>query len=153
MIRVSTFLVFCFLSIANLSAQIVEKPFFQVFDINDDVKSIKIETADSFKIRKWNGVQLMVDMSIRLDGGSMDLLGVVIFDNRYAYELDNQGSALTVRAKMMHRELSKIKYLGNYCTEKITMTLYVPDGFEIRSPTEFVRKEDVIIASEKHEDE
>jgi hypothetical protein len=153
MIRVFTCFVFCFLSIATLSAQIVEKPFFQVFDINDDVKSIKIETADSFKIRKWNGVQLMVDMSIRLDGGSMDLLGVVIFDNRYAYELDNQGGALTVRAKMMHRESAKIKYLGNYCTEKITMTLYVPDGFEVRSPTEFVRKEDVIIASEKHEDE
>ncbi len=147
--RFFTLLILFFFSILTVSAQ-VEKPYFQVFDISDETKSIKIETADSFKIRKWNGVQLMVDMSIRLDGGSMDLLGMVIFDNRYAYESDNQGNNLTIRAKMMRRDITKLKYLGNLCTEKVTMTLFVPDGFEMRSPTEFVRKEDVIIASDKH---
>ncbi|MDZ7877575.1 MAG: hypothetical protein U5L45_07890 [Saprospiraceae bacterium] len=134
---------------ASVSAQ-VEKPYFQVFDISEDVKSIKIETADSFKVRKWNGVQLMVDMSIRLEGGTMDLLSVVIFDNRYAYESANQGSLLLIRPKMTHRENAKIKYMGTVCAEKIVMTVYIPDGFEMRSPTEFVKKEDVIIAAEKN---
>ncbi len=150
MTRVLTLLVFGFLSLAQLSAQVVEKPYFQVFDINDDVKNIKVETADSFTIRKWNGVQLMVDMSIRLEGGSMDLLGVVIFDNRYAYDIDNQGAMLIVRPKIAHRESNRIKYKGSYCTEKITMTIYVPDGFEVHNGNEFIRKEDVIIASDKH---
>lgn len=138
-----------FATFASVSAQ-VEKPYFQVFDINEDIKSIKIETADSFQVRKWNGVQLMVDMSIRLEGGTMDLLGVVIFDNRYAYETKNQGTRLVVNPKMARRDNAKIKYMGTVCTEKITMTIYVPDGFEMRSPTEFVRKEDVLIAAEKN---
>jgi hypothetical protein len=140
---------FFFSGIASISAQ-VEKPYFQVFDISDETKSIKIETVDSFKVRKWNGVQLMVDMSIRLDGGSMDLLGMVIFDNRYAYEQEIQGSNLVIRAKMPRRDISKLKYLGNTCVEKIIMTIYIPDGFEMHSPTEFIRREDVIIASDKH---
>jgi hypothetical protein len=147
--RLFTLFFLLFSSFASVSAQ-VEKPYFQVFDINEDVKSIKIETADSFQVRKWNGVQLMVDMSIRLDGGTMDLLGVVIFDNRYAYETNNQGSHLVISPKMMRRDLSKIKYMGAVCTEKITMTIYMPDGFEMRSPNEFARKEDVLIAAEKN---
>ena len=147
--RLFTLCFLLFSSIASVSAQ-VEKPYFQVFDIADDVKSIKIETADSFQVRKWNGVQLMVDMSIRLDGGSMDLLGVVIFDNRYAYNADNQGNLLLIRPKMPRRDNAKIKYMGTTCTEKITMTIYIPDGFDMRSPTEFARKEDVLIASEKN---
>ena len=149
MTRLFTLCFLLFASSASVSAQ-VEKPYFQVFDINEDIKSIKIETADSFQVRKWNGVQLMVDMSIRLNGGTMDLLGVVIFDNRYAYETKNQGTRLVVNPKMARRENAKIKYMGNVCTEKITMTIYVPDGFEMRSPTEFVRKEDVLIAAEKN---
>jgi hypothetical protein len=147
--RLFTLFILLFSSIAVVSAQ-VEKPYFQVFDIADEVKSIKIETADSFQVRKWNGVQLMVDMSIRLEGGTMDLLGVVIFDNRYAYEMNNQGNLLLIRPKMTRRDNAKIKYMGTTCTEKITMTVYIPDGFEMRSPTEFARKEDVLIASEKN---
>jgi hypothetical protein len=147
--RFYTLLILFFLSFASLSAQ-VEKPYFQVFDIDTETKSIKIETVDSFKVRKWNGVQLMIDMSIRLDGGTMDLLGMVIFDNRYAYEYEKQGGTLVIRAKMPRRDITKLKYLGTTCTEKIIMTIYMPDGFEMRSPTEFIRKEDVLIAAEKH---
>lgn len=147
--RFFTLLILIFSSSATLLAQI-EKPYFQVFDISDDTKSIKIETSDSFKVRKWNGIQLMVDMTIQLDGGSMELLGMVIYDNRYSYRADYQANNLTVRAKIMRRDLTKLKYLGNICTEKVTTILYVPDGFEMRSPTEFVRKEETIIAAEKH---
>lgn len=147
--RLFTLFILFLSNIAAVSAQ-VEKPYFQVFDIADDVKSIKIETADSFQVRKWNGVQLMVDMSIRLEGGTMDLLGVVIFDNRYAYDANNQGANLLIRPKMPRRDNAKIKYMGTTCTEKITMTVYIPDGFDMRSPTEFARKEDVLIASDKN---
>jgi hypothetical protein len=149
--RFFTLFIFFLSSIVAVSAQ-VEKPYFQVFDISDDTKSIKIETNDTFKVRKWNGVQLMVDMSIRLDGGNMDLLSAIIFDNRYAYESDKQGANLLVRAKMNRRDLTKIKYQGSVCNEKITMTIYLPDGFEMRSLNEFVRKEDTVIAAEKNED-
>jgi hypothetical protein len=143
--RLFTLFFLLFASTASVLAQ-VEKPYFQVFDVNEDIKSIKIETTDSFQVRKWNGVQLMVDMSIRLDGGTMDLLGVVIFDNRYAYETNNKGTHLVISPKMMRRENVKIKYMGTVCTEKITMTIYLPDGFEMRSPTEFARKEEVLIS-------
>jgi hypothetical protein len=145
------FFALCFLlfsGIASVSAQ-VEKPYFQVFDISDETKIIKIETRDSFRVRKWNGVQLMVDMSIHLDGGSMDLLSMVIFDNRYAYEVDKQAENVLIRAKLARRDLAKLKYMGNFCVEKVTTTIYVPDGFEVRGNNEFVRKEDVLIVSDK----
>ena len=129
----------------------VEKPYFQIFDIPDDTKIIRIETNDSFKIRKWNGTQLMLDMSIRLDGATMDLLAVVIFDNRYAYETSKQGSNILVKAKILRKDLSKLKHSGNVCVEKITTTIYMPDTFELNNNKEFVRKEDMLIASDKRE--
>ena len=126
-----------------------EKPFFQIFDVGDDTKNIVIETNDSFKIRKWSGTQLMIDISIRLEGGSMDLLGLVIFDNRYAYDLEKKDEKMAVRAKIMRRDLAKLKYLGNFCVEKVTTTIYLPDGFEMRGTNEFARKDGVFIASDR----
>lgn len=137
-----------FSAVTALSAQ-PEKPFFQIFDIGDDTKSIIIETNDTFKVRKWSGTQLMIDMSIRLEGGSMALLGLVIFDNRYAYDLDKKDGKMVVRAKMMQRNLAKLKYLGNFCNEKVTTTIYLPDGFERRGHNEFARKDSIFIASDK----
>ena len=137
-----------FSTITVASAQ-PEKPFFQIFDVGDDTKSITIETSDSFKIRKWSGTQLMIDMSIRLGGGSMDLLGLIIFDNRYAYDLEKKDGKMVVRAKIMRRDLAKLKYLGNFCTEKVTTTIYLPDGFEMRGTNEFARKDGVFIASDR----
>jgi hypothetical protein len=142
-------LLFAFLGTTTAVSAQVEKPYFQIFDIADDTKSIKIETNDSIKIRKWNGTQLMFDMSIRLDGGTMDLLAVIIFDNRYAYEASKQGNNMLVKAKLLRRDMSKLKHAGNFCVEKVTTTLYVPDTFEQKNDREFIRKEDVIIASDK----
>jgi hypothetical protein len=143
---ISTILFFS--SFVCLSAQI-EKPYFQVFDIGDDIKSIKIETIDSFTVRKWNGVQLMLDMAIHLEGGTMDLLGMAIFDNRYAFEVEKQGNNALFRSKLTRRDITKLKYQGNLCTEKVVMTIYLPEGFDIINATEFVRKSDVLIAAEK----
>ena len=137
-----------FSAITAASAQ-PEKPFFQIFDIGDDTKSIKIETNDTFNVRKWSGTQLMIDISIRLEGGSMDLLGLVIFDNRYAYELDKTDGNMVVRAKIMRRDIAKLKYMGNFCVEKVTTTIYLPDGFEMRGSNEFARKEGIFIASDR----
>ena len=129
----------------------VEKPYFQIFDIPDDTKIIRIETNDSFNIRRWNGTQLMLDMSIRLDGATMDLLAVIIADNRYTYETSKQGSNILIKATMLRKDLSKLKHSGNVCIEKITTTIYMPDTFELNNNKEFVRKEDLIIASDKRE--
>ncbi len=138
-----------FFSVTTVLSAQPEKPFFQIFDIGDDTKSIKIETNDTFNVRKWSGTQLMIDVSIRLEGGSMDLLGLVIFDNRYAYELEKIDGKMVVRAKIMRRDIAKLKYLGNFCTEKVITTIYLPDGFEMRSPNEFARKDGVFIASDR----
>ena len=137
-----------FSATAAVSAQ-PEKPFFQIFDVGDDTKSIKIETNDTFKIRKWSGTQLMIDISISLEGGSMDLLGFVIFDNRYAYELEKTDGKMVVRAKIMRRDMAKLKYMGNFCVEKVVTIVYLPDGFELRNHNEFTRKEGVFIASDR----
>lgn len=145
------FILLCglFFSVITVASAQPEKPFFQIFDIGDDTKSITIETNDTFKVRKWSGTQLMIDMSIRLEGGSMDLLGIVIFDNRYAYDLDKKDGKMVIRAKMMRRDLVKLKYLGNFCTEKVTTTIFLPDGFEMRGTNEFARKDSIFIASDK----
>ena len=145
-----TLFVAFFGAIIPLLAQ-VEKPYFQIFDIPDGTKIIRIETNDSFKIRRWKGTQLMLDMSIRLDGATMNLLAVIIENNRYAYELSKQGSNMLLKAKILRKDLSKMKYMGNFCVEKVMITIYLPDSFELNSNKEFVRKEDVIIASDKRE--
>ena len=146
--RTTTLLVCLFLSFAAMAQ--VEKPYFQILDIDDDaICGIDIETFDDYEIRTWNGVQLMAEMSIRLDGGSMDLLGLVIQDGRYAYDLEKQGGHLVFKPKVANRQVTKLKHNGEFCKEIVKLIIYIPEEFEVTNNVKELTRKDVMMAAVK----
>ena len=66
----------------------VEKTFFQTYDIKDGVRRIYLQSFDEYELRSWNGVQLMIETTVRLDGGNMDLLGIIIKDGHFNFYIE-----------------------------------------------------------------
>lgn len=131
---------------STIQAQ-VEKTFFQTYDIPDGVRRIYILSPDAYELRVWNGVQLMIETTARLDGGNMDLLGIVIKDGRYNFEFDQGSEGMAFRPKLLTRP--NIKHLGRMCQETVKLIMYIPEEFTILEKGELIRKE-MIVAKSKN---
>ncbi len=129
------------LHVGIMSAQ-VEKTFFQTYDIKNGVRRISIQSTDPYELRPWNGVQLMIETTARLDGGNMDLLGILIKDGRYDFEIEQREEAIVFRSKLSVRP--QIKHLGQLCRETVKMFIYVPEEFVILSKSELIQKETLV---------
>ena len=124
-----------------MSAQ-VEKTFFQIYDIKNGARRISIQSTDTYELRPWNGVQLMIETTARLDGGNMDLLGILIKDGRYNFEFEEGSEDIVFHPKLKARP--QIKHLGQMCRETVKIFIYVPEEFVILSQSEFVQKETLV---------
>lgn len=129
----------------SVNAQ-VEKTFFQTYDIKEGIKSISIQSNDSYEFRQWNGVQLMVETSSILNGGNLSLLGILIKDGRYNFDFQQNGDVMVLHPKTTVRP--QIKNQEHIYQETIKHIFYIPDGFFVSNKTELVRKE-IIFATDK----
>jgi hypothetical protein len=129
----------------NMTAQ-VEKTFFQTYDIPHEVRRIKIQSTDTYELRPWNGVQLMIETTVQLDGGNMNLLSILIKDGRYNFEFEKSEKAIDLHAKLPTRP--QIKQLGQICRETVKMLIYIPEEFVILSNSELIQKE-TLVAKDK----
>ena len=120
----------------------VEKTFFQTYDIKDGVRRIYIMSNDAYELRQWNGVQLMIETTARLDGANMDLLAILIKDGRYNFDFEQGAEGLSFRPRLMTRP--GIKKLGQICPERVQLIIYVPEEFAILEKGELVRKEMIV---------
>ena len=136
-----TIATFMLLNFTVVHAQ-VEKTFFQTFNVKDGVRRIFLKSNDVFELKPWNGVQLMVETTIRLEGGSMDLLGLLIKDERYNFSYEENPEGISFHSKLSSRP--NVKRLGQVCTEKLKVYIYVPEEFNIVNNTELVRKELIV---------
>jgi hypothetical protein len=110
--------------------------------MDDATKKLIIQTADNYELKTWNGVQLMIETTARLDGGSMDILSMFIKEGRYNFSLDKCSEICTLKPKNTTR--AKVNNQGVDCVEKIKHLIYVPEEFNIASKTELIRKELII---------
>lgn len=124
----------------------VEKTFFQTYNIGDGSGRITIQANDTYELRPWNGVQLMIETTARLDGGNMDLLSILIKDGRYNFDFEQRGEGLIFHPKLSVR--SQIKHLGQICRETVKLLIFVPDEFLILSQTELIRR-DLLVTKNK----
>lgn len=124
----------------------VEKTFFQTYDIKDGVRRIYLQSFDAYELRSWNGVQLMIETTVRLDGGNMDLLGIIIKDGMFNFYMEEGTEGVVLRPKLLSRP--QIKHLGQICKQTLKMFIYVPEEFTILSNGELIRKE-MIVAKAK----
>ena len=117
----------------------VEKIFFKTYNISDGARHISIQSNDAFELRPWNGVQLMIETTARLDGGNMDLLGILIKEGRYNFDFEHKGEDDNLYPKLSVRP--QIKNLGQICRETVKILIFVPDEFMILSQTELIKRD------------
>ncbi len=141
MIRKLLSLATLLLFLNSMNAQ-VEKTFFQTYDITNSVRRISIQSTDNYEFRPWNGVQLMIETTARLDGGNVDLLGILIKEGRYNFKFEQGEDAIVFSTKLSTRP--QIKHLGQMCRETVKMYIYVPEEFVILSKSELVQKETLV---------
>ncbi len=129
------------LLINTVSAQ-VEKTFFQTYNIPDGVRRIFIVSSDAYELKEWNGVQMMIESTARLDGANMDLLGLLIKAGRYNYEFEQGSEGMSFRPKLLTRP--NVMNKGQACVERVKMVIYIPEEFTILEHGELVRKETIV---------
>jgi hypothetical protein len=125
----------------------VEKTFFQTYDIKDGVRRVYLQSFDEYELRPWNGTQLMVETSAKLEGGNMDLLGIIIKDGFFSFYIEEGSEGVVLRPKFLSRP--QIKHNGQICKQVVKMFIYVPEEFNILSHGELIRKE-IIVAKNKN---
>ena len=121
----------------SLSAQ-AEKVIYQYLMVNDSVSTIKIQMTDNIEVIPWHHEnKLMIEANTQLDGGSLDLLKVVIREGRYNIIFENNFPYTTLRYILDVRPL--LKNRDKLCIETVKLKIYIPDIFEMKSPTEYTR--------------
>lgn len=117
----------------------VEKIFFQTYNIGDGTRRITIQSNDAVELRSWNGAQMMIETTSRLEGGNMDLLGILIKDGRYNFDFEHSGEDIVLHARLSVRP--KIKHLDQVCRETVKVLIYVPADFVILNQNELIRRD------------
>ena len=79
----------------------------------------------------------MIEANAQLDGGSLDLLKIVIKEGRYNIIFENNFPYTTLRYVVETRPL--LKNRDKLCIETVKLKIYIPDIFELKNPTEYTR--------------
>ena len=120
-----------------LSAQ-AEKVIYQYLMINDSVSIIKFQLTDNIEVIPWHHEnKLMIEANAQLDGGSLDLLKIVIKEGRYNIIFENNFPYTTLKYISDSRPL--LKNRDKLCIETVKLKIYIPDVFEMKNPTEYMR--------------
>ncbi len=122
-----------FFSVFPLQAQ-VEKTFFQTFALPDSVNQIKFDLLDDYEVETWNGVQMMVETSIRLENGGLDLLDLLVADGRYRTTLSVSMDTLALKA--YQRQPVKNRQAGGTYAENVRLKVYIPNIFYLKPDEE-----------------
>ena len=126
-----------FMYCQSLSAQ-AEKVIYQYLMINDSVTTIKIQMTDNIEVIPWHHEnKLMIEANTQLDGGSLDLLKIVIREGRYNIIFENNFPYTILRYVLDARPL--LKNRNKLCIETVKLKIYIPDIFEMKSPNEYTR--------------
>ncbi len=121
----------------TLSAQ-AEKVIYQYLMVNDSVSTIKLQLTDNIEVIPWHHEnKLMIEATTQLDGGSLDLLKIVIKEGRYNIIFENNFPYTTLRYVLDMRPL--LKNRDKLCIETVKLKIYIPDIFEMKNPTEYTR--------------
>ncbi len=128
---------FLLLHCQPLSAQ-AEKVIYQYLLVNDSVSTIKLQLMDSIEVIPWHHEnKVMIEANTQLEGGSLDLLKIVIREGRYNIIFENNFPYTTLHYVLESRPL--LKNRDKLCIETVKLKIYIPDIFEMKSPNEYTR--------------
>ena len=140
-----------FISVAStqINAQ-VERVIYQTFNLNDSTENVFLKLHDNFEVIGWHhDHDIMVESTVQLKGGSMDLLKAFINEGRYLFQPKSELVTTTLQLSMDKPQREFIKFKGNTCEEIVTHRIYLPDGYLKVADNNFARKPETILVNKE----
>lgn len=138
-----TILAFLFCTFSAFSQ--VEKVIYQSVNIPDSTEQFHFDIADPHEIISWQGNQIMIETTARFDGGTTELLKILIQEGRYVLKIDNKFPLTVVQPAIFPR--SSVKRNSVVCNETIFYRIYVPEEFLKKGEDDFAKNIEPITAS------
>ena len=115
------------------------KTFFQTFNIKE-INNVEFRIPNEFTIKKWvNQTSILVESTIQLTNIPDATYRHIMQSGRYDLtELDDEGSNLVIVAKNPERNI--IRTNSGEAVESVSITIYVPEDFELINDTTISRK-------------
>lgn len=127
----------------------VQKVLYQYLQVNDSSNSIRLDIKDNYEIIPWHHEnRIMIETTVVLENGSMDLLSTLIREGRYNFTIDSK-NALVSMVKPVQENRYVLKNKGVQYKENILVKVYIPDIFEKKSSVEYARTSESIIATKE----
>ena len=110
------------------------KTFFHTFEVAE-INTVKLQIPDEIKIEKWvNQTSILVELSVSLTHVSDPVYKFHMNSGRYDLtELDDEGSTLIIAPKRPKRSVID-------GVETVSVTVFVPEDFELLDDNTLVRK-------------
>jgi hypothetical protein len=135
------------LPLSNISAQ-VERVLYQTFNLNDASDNITINMKDNYEIIVWNHEKdVMIESTVGLKGGSMDLLKNFINEGRYLVKPQLDSTTTTMQLAFEKEKRETLKLNGRVCEETVYHRIYIPSEYIRTSDTTYSRKIEPILVT------
>ncbi len=126
----------------------VEKVVYQYLHFNDSTQNLHLQLTDEYEIIPWHHEsQILVESHATLDGGSMDLLAVLIKEGRYQVKFEQSNGNSSLKPVSTNRVLIKNK--GQLCQETVKMKIFIPDVYVKVGDSHYSKNSETILASKK----
>lgn len=135
------------LPLSNLSAQ-VERVLYQTFVLHDSTDNITLNVKDNYEIVPWHHDRdVMVESTIAIKGGSMDLLKNFINEGRYLVQPKLELPATVFQLAFEKSKRETLKLNGRTCDEIVFHRIYIPDDYVKVSENIYSRKTEPILVT------
>ncbi|MEN0002952.1 MAG: hypothetical protein AAF798_02365 [Bacteroidota bacterium] len=129
-IKFATIFALTFLVTTTLVAQQAEKTLVKAFNLQGH-DLIQIELDGPVEVRTWKQNILRVQMVIKLENGSENLLKSLVQIGRYNLKSGIGEQGFHIFAPNMKRE---VKIGGKVINESLTYVIYAPEGVQVKLP-------------------
>jgi hypothetical protein len=133
--------------ISSLSSQ-VERVLYQTFYLHDSTDNITLNMKDNYEVIPWHhDKDVMIESTVGIKGGSMDLLKNFINEGRYLVKpkLELPSTVFQLAFEKSKRETLKLN--GRECEELVFHRIYIPDDYIKVSDTLYSRKIEPILVT------
>jgi hypothetical protein len=140
-------LIWAFSFTHSVSAQ-VERVVYQTFVIQESSENLNFNIKDNYEIIGWNHENdIMIESTIQLKGGSMDLLKTFINEGRYLIVPKPDSVETIVQLNMPKDKRQILKLHDKELEEIVTHRIYIPIEFLKVSDELYSRKTETILVT------
>jgi hypothetical protein len=146
-VMVVTLLMFSF---STLLAQ-VERVLYQTFLLNDSTDNITFNMKDNYEVITWHhDKDVMIESTVEIKGGSMDLLKNFVNDGRYLVQPKLELPVTVFQLAFDKTKRETLKLNGRICDEIVYHRIYLPDDYVKISDNVYSRKtESILVTKDK----